>query len=142
MGRMGASGKSDRKIIDMIYPVGSVYISVSNVSPATLFGGSWEQLKDRFMLGAGDTYTAGATGGEATVTLNTNQIPSHRHNGITTRWVLPAQSGPTCGPEGGSNFTVTKDNGAVGYYTNYTGGGKAHNNMPPYLVVYIWKRTA
>lgn len=142
MGLMGASGLSARKIIDLIYPVGSIYTSANNVSPETLFGGTWEQIQGKFMLTSGNGYSLGATGGEAAVTLNINQIPSHRHNGITTRWVEPAQFGPSCGPEGGSNFTVTKDNGSSGYYTNYTGGGQAHNNMPPYIVVNAWKRTA
>ncbi len=154
MGRMGASGKSDRKIIDMIYPVGSVYISVSNVSPATLFGGSWEQLKDRFLLGAGDTYTAGATGGEATHALTQNEMPSHTHTGKTRRIGKVAT---TSGLNEASNVSKINVQGAeqgtgnpgwqwASYQwtdtPNSTGGGAAHNNMPPYLVVYMWKRTA
>ena len=50
---------------DKIYPVGSIYISAASTSPATLFGGTWEQIKDTFLLAAGDTYTAGETVGEA-----------------------------------------------------------------------------
>lgn len=61
-------------LVDSIYPVGSIYMSVNSTSPATLFGGTWSQLKDRFLLGAGDTYSNGATGGVATVTLTTSQI--------------------------------------------------------------------
>ena len=52
--------------IDDIYPVGSIYMSVNNTSPSTLFGGTWEQIKDTFLLSAGNTYTAGNTGGSAT----------------------------------------------------------------------------
>ena len=55
----------ERGVIGMIYPVGSIYMSVNATSPASLFGGTWEQLKDRFLLAAGDTYAAGSTGGEA-----------------------------------------------------------------------------
>lgn len=87
--------RSDSSIVNLIYPVGSIYMSVNSTSPATLFGGTWSQLKDRFLLGAGDTYTAGNTGGAASVsytpagtnsggsvgnhTLTTTEIPSHNH---------------------------------------------------------------
>ena len=136
MGRMGASGKSDRKIIDMIYPVGSVYISVSNVSPVTLFGGSWEQLKDRFLLGAGDTYTAGAMGGESTHTLTVNEMPAHGH-GISGYALTYSQSMTFDGDPGSARARIS---GTITPETD--GGGLPHNNMPPYLVVYMWKRTA
>ena len=59
------------------YPVGAIYISTISTSPASLFGGTWEQLKDRFLLGAGDTYAAGATGGEAAHALTVNEMPPH-----------------------------------------------------------------
>jgi hypothetical protein len=67
-------------MINTIYPVGSIYISTVSTSPKVLFGvGEWEQIKDRFLLGAGDTYNAGATGGEASVTLTRAQMPEHNH---------------------------------------------------------------
>lgn len=77
-------------IIDMVYPVGSIYMSVSSTSPGTLFGGTWEQLEDRFLIGAGTNHNAGATGGAESVsytpagtvgnhTLTTAEIPSHNH---------------------------------------------------------------
>lgn len=67
-------------VVDLIYPVGSIYMSVASTSPATLFDGTtWEQLKDKFLLGAGDTYTAGDTGGNASHTLTTSEMPSHNH---------------------------------------------------------------
>ena len=62
-----------------MYPVGSIYLSVNSTNPATLFGGTWVQLKDRFLLGAGSSYTNGSTGGAATVTLQSSQIPAHNH---------------------------------------------------------------
>lgn len=121
-------------VIDTIYPVGAIYISTVNTSPSTLFPNTtWSQLKDRFLLGAGTTYTAGNTGGSATVTLTLNQIPSHTHN--YTRYNTKL-SGVTIGSSGDpwtGNTTVA---------TESAGGGQAHNNMPPYLVVYMWKRTA
>jgi len=67
-------------ILNLVYPVGAIYMSVNSTSPATLFGGTWTQLKDRFLLGAGDTYSNGSTGGAATVTLTTQNMPSHNHS--------------------------------------------------------------
>ena len=67
-------------IVDSIYPVGSIYMSVNATSPATLFGGTWTQLKDRFLLGAGSTYGNGTTGGEASHKLSVNEMPSHAHD--------------------------------------------------------------
>jgi len=121
---------------DKIYPVGSIYMSVVSNNPDELFGGAWVQLKDRFLLGAGDTYTGGDTGGEVTHTLTVNEIPSHSHH-------------QNCSG-GGDNtdyFSVERGpcsaNDKIGEYnTGSTGGGQAHNNMPPYLVVYMWQRTA
>ena len=63
------------------YPVGAYYISSSPTSPATLFGGTWVQVKDRMILAVGDTYkSAGLTGGSATTKLVVNNIPSHNHS--------------------------------------------------------------
>ena len=62
-----------------IYPVGAVYISVNSTSPASLFGGVWERLKDTFLLANGDTYAADTTGGSATKTITVNNLPAHNH---------------------------------------------------------------
>ncbi len=110
-------------------------MSVTNTNPGTLFGGTWTQLKDRFLLGAGNTYSNGATGGEASHTLTVDEMPSHNHN------ICSAS------PQGSSNVISTlsvfaaTDNYASTYFTGNAGAGQAHNNMPPYLVVYMWKRT-
>lgn len=61
------------------YPVGSIYLSVNSTNPSSLFGGSWTQLKDRFLLAAGTSYSAGSTGGEATHTLKESEMPEHSH---------------------------------------------------------------
>lgn len=121
---------------DDIYPVGSIYISVNNVNPSTLFGGTWAQIKDKFLLAAGSTYSNGDTGGEATHALTVNEMPSHSHN-IN----IGASLAPESGGYGLNNGSpVVKDN--ISRDTNSKGGGQPHNNMPPYLVVAIWKRTA
>lgn len=118
------------------YPVGSIYMSVNNTSPATLFGGTWARIEDRFLLAATNpsastvTYPAGSLGGAATVTLDTNTIPSHRHSvGVGTGSSTP-----------GGDFNCAW--GGSSTWSSYTGGGQAHNNMPPYLAVYMWQRTA
>jgi len=66
--------------VDIIYPIGSIYITTNYVSPEILFGGTWELIKDKFLLGAGDTYGAGSTGGEATHILTIDEMPSHQHD--------------------------------------------------------------
>ena len=130
--------KSD--LLNLTYPVGSIYMSVNNTSPANLFGGKWEQLKDRFLLGAGSSYSNGKTGGEATHTLTTAEMPSHNHNSnVRVQWYNDNNAwGLQTTDIANSNFRI--DSGAV--YTSNTGSGQAHNNMPPYLVVFMWKRTA
>ena len=65
--------------LDKQYPVGSIYLSVNNTNPSELFGGTWERIKDKFLLASGDTYSNGSTGGSATHTLTTNEMPSHKH---------------------------------------------------------------
>lgn len=117
------------------YPVGSVYISTVSTSPAQLFGGSWEQLQNRFLLGAGSSYTAGETGGSATHTLTVDEMPSHRHWGVYRPDWYPS-------PESGQASGVSDGTSSNQLFTDKEGGGKAHNNMPPYLVVYMWKRVA
>lgn len=130
---------------DKIYPVGSIYMSVNNVNPSTLFGGTWEQIKDRFLLSAGDTYQGGTTGGEATHKLTVDELPSHAHrnryswaNG--TRNTLCVSGTPISAVTGKEGYAHV-DGDAIDN-TAYTGGSQAHNNMPPYLTVYVWKRTA
>ena len=128
--------REELDIIDMIYPVGSIYMSVNNTDPSVLFGGKWERIQDRFLLASGTTYTNGSTGGEATHTLTINEMPSHRHSRITQPQGYAEQDtrkNDIISPASGSANEVTK-------YSNYTGGGQAHNNMPPYLAVYMWKR--
>lgn len=155
------SGYTPTAFLNLVYPIGSIYMSVNNVNPATLFGGTWEQIKDRFLLSAGSTYSAGSTGGAATVTLTAAQMPKHRHttalwNNAGTKANAKKTSGyganvtdATSGLTGtwGSWQTSTFQVAGSGYgdpngITDVAGNGVAHNNMPPYLAVYVWKRTA
>lgn len=126
-------------LLNLIYPIGSVYMSVNNVSPATFIGGTWEQIKDKFLLSAGDTYSAGDVGGNAT----------HKHLSPMT-WY----------ENGGSNIGTTNLYGFDKVYDRDFYGianqkieynrtleklayrTSTESNMPPYLAVYMWKRTA
>ena len=113
-----------------------VWISVSAVSPASLFGGTWEQIKDCFILAAGDTYAAGSTGGEATHKLTTAEMPSHKHS----YYEFPGYDSSNGYRIGGSSIWT------YWYWydasTGSAGGDQPHNNMPPYLAVYVWRRVA
>ena len=119
-----------------IYPVGAIYLSTSSTSPQSLFGGTWTAINDVFLLTAGSTYTAGDTGGEATHTLDTSEVPAHSHTGKYVNGV-GANNGSIQLPR----MWAASGDGS-GTLTNSVGGGGAHNNMPPYLVVYAWERTA
>ena len=123
------------QILGLVHPVGSIYMSINNVSPATLFGGEWVQIKGRFLLGASDVYKANTTGGEATHALTTNEMPNHRH----IIWF------PNSGGERSAEIGYPVAGSKNTYYAEASktcdaGGGAAHNNMPPYLVVYMWRR--
>lgn len=143
-------------LVDMVYPVGSIYMSVNSTSPATLFGGTWEQIKGRFLLGTGTpddntntgwgtnltwngtnkyNETVGSTGGESLHTLSIAEMPSHTHTvDNPLKWVNAT-----------GNVQSASNNSYWTYQTvtsSATGGGGAHNNLPPYFVVYMWKRTA
>ena len=120
-----------------VYPIGSVYTSVVSTNPSTLFGGNWEAFgAGRVMVGldSGDTDfdTVEETGGFKTHTLTTAEMPAHTHaiNGIEN------QSGT--GSDGGGNSASSYPT----VNTNSTGGGGAHNNVQPYIVVYMFKRIA
>lgn len=137
--------------LNKLYPVGSIYLTVTDDEskrPAAIFGGTWERLKDRFLLGAGDAYVGGATGGAATVTLTTDQMPYHTHqemlsNGSWNYNAVYNQGGTVTTYEGAAiaNLSVSGNKGSYAY-VGYSGNNQPHNNMPPYLTVYMWKRTA
>ena len=128
-----------RGIINLIYPVGSIYMSVNSTSPATLFGGTWAAIEDTFLLSAGSTYTAGDTGGEATHTLTKDELPAEKLGlNVGSTWL--GYKNTTAGA--GNNIAGLGAQTGTALKTDNMGSGQAHNNMPPYLVVYVWKRTA
>ncbi len=131
-------------VLDM-YPVGSIYQTTSSTfNPQTAWGGTWERIKDRFLLAAGTAYAGGSTGGEATHKLTTQEMPSHTHTMYVNNDGSASSWSPTFGdylikPDG---VTTSKKNYQAKLAQNGAGLDQAHNNMPPYLAVYIWKRTA
>lgn len=126
--------------IDLLTPaIGEIYISTSNEHPSGRFGGIWEQIKDTFLLASGDIYSPGSTGGEATHTLTIDEIPSHTHT-YKRHAFDRYDTDPDLGDDvyGANNKTLDAREGVTGS----SGGGQPHNNMPPYLAVYVWKRIA
>lgn len=149
------------------HPVGSYYWSSESTDPSTLFGGTWEQVKDRFIYAAG-AKSVGETGGAESHVLTVDEIPAHNHTG-TSSWhsfdgYFSAESNQGAHRDGGGvvssegrystnlSHSNTGDDWGTNYHinvghnhtftTNNTGGNAAHSTMPPYLVAYCWKRTA
>jgi hypothetical protein len=140
---------------NLIYPVGSIYMSTDSTDPSLLFGGTWEQLEDRFLLGAGTTYTAGDTGGEAAHTLTDGELPKTSGEWWMRRMSWGTGSNQSSAIFGGTSGIASSEAGSseadsVAYYSGVSrtpdkiklefGNDEAHNNMPPYIVVYMWKR--
>lgn len=124
------------RLLDAIWPVGSVYISVTDTSPEALFGGIWQRIEDRFLLAAGDSYPLGSTGGEVQHALTAAELPQHTHG-----YDYTGQSDVT----GVTAIRVYDGDSRLNEYKGKATsncGGQAHNNMPPYMAVNIWKRTA
>ena len=167
---VGSVGDGDLALVplniaDLVYPVGSIYMSVNEVNPSTLFGGTWQKIENAFLYGSG-TKAVGVTGGEENHTLTTNEMPNHSHDigSVRSTGNFPALwrcSGTGDDPSGSFSFDrkwnagvshgASDDWGANFDFSFYktssgsvasAGGGASHNNMPPYLVVNIWKRTA
>lgn len=138
-------GSGDIDIVGLIYPVGSIYMSVNSTSPASLFGGTWEQLKDRFLLSAGDTYTNGATGGNSTHnhTLNNGYAKFNvRTTGSSyADQIIVDSYAPNLRCEDANQYT-SFDEWTVTGGIALGGTTDSSSSLPPYLVVYMWKRTA
>ena len=113
------------------WPVGSIYFAFNHTDPATLFGGTWVRLSGGFLWASQAGDTIGQTGGEKTVTLTAAQIPAHNHGGTYTN-----------AGDARTHAWLASGGSAMGYDTVDAGGGAAHNNMPPYIQVSVWRRTA
>lgn len=142
----------ENNLLDIAYPVGAIYISASSTSPASILGGTWTQLSGRFLLACNDTYRAGSTGGDASVTLSAANLPSvtgqiefHSAASATTVYKVSGcfSSGMTNANSYRTGGSASSGAASIGKINFSNGGsGTAHNNMPPYLSVYMWQRTA
>lgn len=134
--------KGDPLSVLEAYPVGSIYISTNSTSPATLFGGQWDEIHGAFLFANSALHKAGEIGGEEEHVLTEKEIPAHYHDEYVGN-----DGGDGSVPEGYYGFTsiaYTSKNTywAKGSKTSSAGGGQAHNNMPPYLSVYMWERVS
>lgn len=119
------------------YPVNSIYISYSHDSPASLFGGTWTRIENRFLWGCGSDGGIGVTGGEYSHTLTVDEMPSHSHYVFATDINTTGH---------GANRDVYPYKAWTSNYNEIyswpVGGNQPHNNIPPYIQVSIWRRTA
>lgn len=118
------------------YPINSIYMAETETSPASIFGGEWERIANRFLLGHGSGNTLGQVGGEESHTLLPGEIPSS--------FLVPYATA-----SGGRDVSISAAaidltcSSTKNIWVNVNGvGGGSHNNMPPYYVVNIWKRVA
>lgn len=136
------------------YPVGSIYMSVNATNPGTLFGGTWERIQGRFLLAADADHVAGSTGGEETHALTVDEMPAHTHDG-KTRQIGKINAAPDLKEssnvsEVNVQYAERGTGTATWNWSSYrwddtpdsNGNNQPHNNMPPYIAVYCWKRTA
>ena len=121
-----------QSILDYVYPVGSIYFSYSHVSPGDLFGGTWVRLENTFLWAVDEDGAIGQTGGSKTHTLTVDELPSHSHGSVYSQHAA--------GTKDRAWYSTTGTSMAYGAVA--TGGGAAHNNMPPYTQVSVWRRTA
>lgn len=147
--KSGIISSAKTAALDAAHPIGSIYLSVSETSPAAVFGGAWERIaKGRTLIGAmlssDADYDADfaplSTGGEKVHTLTADEMPAHSHGftGVNESSTMTDSAG---------NYPIRMYPDKAANWNNgsgiaETGGGQAHNNMPPYLAVYIWKRVS
>lgn len=124
-------------LLNLIYPIGAIYLTINETNPTALFGGTWVKIENAFLLGSG-TRTVGTVGGSETHVLTVNEMPSHTHGQTIT--AKRSGSGSTYASWSSSNVYGGTDGERRN--TLATGGGEPHNNMPPFFTVHMWRRTA
>ena len=129
-----------KTILDIVYPVGSIYMTESDsFDPNISFIGQWEKIQDRFLYGTGsENASSGSVGGEKSHTLTEDEIPSHRH--VIIKWASGNGSDFSGGKIASAASNGASLSGDAIAYSNHSGGGQAHNNLPPYYSVNIWRR--
>lgn len=136
----------EREYLDRVYPIGSLYFSATDVNPSALFGGTWERIKDRFLLASGDKYATGSMGGSADAI-----VVDHKHKGIYFKERIKpvsTKANPPYNDTYGVGLEITLDDNVIysgdvnGLTTESAGESGTGKNMPPYLSVCVWKRIA
>ena len=148
----GVYFSSNQTLDDLVFPIGFIYQSTSSTSPASLYGGSWERIQGRFLLGTSSSYSVSSTGGEAEHTLSIDEMPIHRHYKEAYHYYQDNTGEVVAGYITGTTVGINESIRVA--HNNYTGGvldpdtyedvngDQPHNNMPPYYAVNIWRRTA
>ena len=135
-----------QSFFNLIYPVGSIYMSVNPTNPSELFPRTaWAEWgKGRVPVGVDASQAefnkVEKTGGSKSVALTGNQLPAHNHNGPKPEWY-----GVTSEADTGFGLLRTKNpnkDGSDGFVSTYTGKGETHSNLQPYITCYMWVRTA
>lgn len=129
-------------LLDIVYPVGALYFSTSSTSPSSIVGGTWTAIEaGRFICAAGTNYAALSMGGKASVALTEAEMPSHQHNfDSLSRYAISGSGHAAVGSDDYSEYGDVWHKNQ--YHTSEVGSGDAHENRPPYIAVYIWRRTA
>lgn len=132
---------SNSRLVNLIYPIGSIYLSANAVSPETLFGGKWEQIKDRFLLASGSVYQNGSSGGSSAHThglsnayakIGIRTDGSIAVNDKNVEWTAERRTSASTSP-----LTNQYEETVA---TELGGNTDSGSNMPPYLTVNVWKR--
>lgn len=127
------------KMVDVIYPVGSIYISVNDVDPSTLFGGTWERIEDKFLLASGSAYSPGSTGGQASH-AHTSPVGYNTSNKLLgVSYAKGSETYQVNGAYAATSETVTTGTGSYSWRLPKT---DTQSNLPPYLAVYVWQRVS
>lgn len=114
------------------WPVGSVYIAYNHTNPGTLFGGTWTRISNAFLWAVDSSGTIGQTGGSKTHTLTVDEMPHHGHGSVYSQHADGTKD----------KAWYTTAGSSLAYGVVGSGGGQPHNNMPPYIQVSVWRRTA
>ena len=140
-------------LLEVVYPIGSIYQSTKSVSPASIVGGTWNAVQDKFLLGCGEEFIANSEGGEIEHTLTTAEMPSHTHPAGSSNqnpyFYSFSHAHSTEEADGGWSGSTYKyprvtASGTISETTSIraAGGGQSHNNIPPYYAIYIWERVS
>lgn len=136
------------RLIELIHPIGSIYMTVNNENPSTLFGGTWVAWgSGKVPVGVDTTQEefkeVEQVGGEKEHTLTIGEMPTHEHV-LTIGYggVANGEEGNAYKPNNSPSYSGEVYGDGYGANISENGGGQAHNNLQPYITCYMWKRTA